>query len=576
LAKDAVAGVQHPALKALLAEHWEWTLEGSPRWATTLGDHRFDDRLADPSHEAQLKRRGERAAFLERATRLGSASFNDDDQLTLALFVHELTVDTGREVCDEHLWAVSAASNPVSAINILPRQHPIPTPQAGELLVSRYRGVALQVDRYIANLRRGADEGLFATAESIRRALALVDKQLKDPVAHWALLSPVKEVHSGWEAAAGRAFDVTLRAVVEEQVAPAFARYRDLLRDELLPRARGPQHEGLVGMGRGEACYSARIVDFVGLPRAPRELHALGLRELVRINEEMRALGQELFGYAELNKTLERLRTDGSLYFSDREQILAVARTTLASAKSALPQAFGSLPAADCVVAEVPDYEAPFTTIAYYREPHYDGSKPGEFFVNTYQPRTRPRFEAQVLTFHESIPGQHLQIAIAQRLDQLPAFRKFGGSTAFVEGWALYSERLADEMGLYAGPLDRMGMFSYDAWRASRLVVDTGIHALGWTRQQAERFLMEHTALAANNIDNEVDRYIAWPGQALAYKVGQLEIVRLREMAQQHLGSDFDLRAFHDRMLGSGALSPPVLARQIEAWLDETTRKATQ
>jgi uncharacterized protein (DUF885 family) len=218
-------------------------------------------------------------------------------------------------------------------------------------------------------------------------------------------------------------------------------------------------------------------------------------------------------------------------------------------------------------MARIPPYEAPFSTIAYYRPPHYDGSKPGEYFINTYQPETRPRYELEALTWHESIPGHHLQIAIAQELGELPMYRKLYGSTAFVEGWALYTERLADEMGLYTGDLDRLGMLSYDAWRASRLVVDTGLHAMGWTRAQAEAFMLAHTALTPANIGNEVDRYIAWPGQALAYKFGQLEIFALRRQAEAALGPRFSLPGFHDVVLAGGGVTLPVLRLRVEAWI---------
>jgi len=217
---------------------------------------------------------------------------------------------------------------------------------------------------------------------------------------------------------------------------------------------------------------------------------------------------------------------------------------------------------------EIPDYEAPYSTIAYYRQPHYDGTKPGEYFVNTYKPETRPKFELEALTWHESIPGHHLQIAIAQELGQLPMFRKLEGSTAFVEGWALYTERLAEEMGLYSTDTDRLGRVSYDAWRASRLVVDTGIHAMGWTRKQAEEFMLAHTALTPINISNEVDRYIGWPGQALAYKVGQIEILRLRAEAEQKLGKRFELKSFHSVVLGAGAVTLPTLERRVNAWVE--------
>jgi uncharacterized protein (DUF885 family) len=296
------------------------------------------------------------------------------------------------------------------------------------------------------------------------------------------------------------------------------------------------------------------------------------MSEIRRVNAEMTALGRRLFGGkagGALPALVARLRTDRALYFTSAEEIVAAAEASLAAAKARIPDFFGRLPVADCVVTRIPDYEAPFTSIAYYREPHFDGGKPGEYFVNVYKPEVRPRFEMQVLTFHESIPGHHLQIAIGQEQPSLPAFRRFLGSTAFVEGWGLYTERLADEMKLYAGDLDRMGMLSYDAWRASRLVVDTGIHAMGWTRERAEAFMRAHTALTEENIVNEVDRYIGWPGQAVAYKVGQLEIRRLRAEAEKALGKGFDLREFHDRVLENGAVTLPVLRQVIEAWVAE-------
>jgi uncharacterized protein (DUF885 family) len=221
------------------------------------------------------------------------------------------------------------------------------------------------------------------------------------------------------------------------------------------------------------------------------------------------------------------------------------------------------------VVKEIPSYEAPFTTIAYYRQPATDGSRPGTYFINTYAPTTRPKYDAEVLAYHEGIPGHHLQIAIAQELTGVPEFRKHQGATAFVEGWALYTERLSDEMGLYTGDLDRLGVLSFDAWRASRLVVDTGVHAFGWTRQQAIDYMLENTLLAENNVVNEVDRYVSWPGQALAYKLGQREILRLRDQAKEVLGPSFDIRAFHDRVLENGAVSLAVLGTVIEEWLAE-------
>jgi uncharacterized protein (DUF885 family) len=263
----------------------------------------------------------------------------------------------------------------------------------------------------------------------------------------------------------------------------------------------------------------------------------------------------------------ERLRTDDALFFDSAEEVESKARSALAAAQTAMPDFFGRLPVAECVVEPIPDYEAPYTTVAYYRSAT-PGERPGTYFINIYAPETRPRHEAEVLAFHESIPGHHLQIAIAQELSEVPAFRRHGGFTAYVEGWALYTERLADEMGLYTGDVDRLGMLSFDAWRAARLVVDTGVHHKGWSREQAVAFLVENTPLATNNIDNEVDRYITWPGQALAYKTGQIEILRMRRQAEEALGSDFDIKAFHDVVLGAGAVPLPVLDARVAAWVE--------
>jgi uncharacterized protein (DUF885 family) len=345
-----------------------------------------------------------------------------------------------------------------------------------------------------------------------------------------------------------------------------------VLASEVLPRARAGAAVGVGSLPDGKACYRALIRRHIGFDQSPEELHRLGMRELEAINAEMVALGQKLFGEAELAAIVKRLRTDKKLYFETSEEVMTAARQALEAAKARTPEYFGILPKADCVVTAIPDYEAPYTTIAYYQPAHADGSKPGEYFINTFAPETRPRFEMQVLAYHEAIPGHHLQIAIAQERGDLPPFQRHDGNTAFVEGWALYTERLADEMGLYSGDLDRMGMLSYDAWRASRLVVDTGIHAMGWTRERAEQFMRERTALTETNIRNEVDRYITWPGQAVAYKVGQLEIRRMRAEAEAALGKAFDIEAFHDAVLRNGAVTLPVLDRVVDAWVVSVPR----
>ena len=285
----------------------------------------------------------------------------------------------------------------------------------------------------------------------------------------------------------------------------------------------------------------------------------------------MEALAGRTIGSRSRAEAIARLRGDPALQFTTREEVHAKAEEALARAAAAIPGWFGRLPRAACVVVDMPPHEEEHNTIAYYRQPAEDGSRPGQYYLNTSHPETRPRYEAEVLAYHESIPGHHLQIAIGQELEGLPAFRRHLGPTAFFEGWGLYTERLADEMGLYAGDLDRIGVLSFDAWRASRLVVDTGMHAMGWTRSQAIDYMLEHTALAPNNIGNEVDRYISMPGQALAYKTGQLELLRLRAEARERLGAAFDIRAFHDTVLENGAIGLTTLGEIVDAWIGRTT-----
>lgn len=569
LADEAVAGATDPALRALLEDQWDATMRRFPTWATELGDHRFDDQLTDHSDAAERRWYDAERAFLVRARAIDPKALGADDRTIWTLFVDQLEADVGTEVCAQHLWNVSAFDNAVSAVASLPLVHVIRGAHDVETLISRYHKIPAAIDADIANLKLGLSRGLTPGAEGLKRGIALVERQLSTPVEKWELAKPAVSPPSGLDqAAAGRLHD-DLLAVLRDQVRPAFVRYRDFLKQTMAPRARGADAEGLGALPGGAACYAAKIRSYTGLSRTPSELHALGLEEIARTDKELGALGKKLFGTSSLPAIFKRLRTDPSLHFKSADEMMKLARDALAAAQAAVPNYFRIQPKEQCVVRAIPEVEAPFQTIAYYRQPHGDGSAPGEFYVNTYQPETRPRFEMEVLTHHEAVPGHHLQIAIAQERPALPAFIRYAGLTAFVEGWALYAERLSDEMGLYTGDLDRMGMVSYDAWRAARLVVDTGIHSMGWTRAKAEAFMREHTALAENNISNEVDRYIAWPGQALAYKVGQLEILRLRADAKKRLGDRFDLREFHDVVLGWGAVTLPVLADRVNAWVEK-------
>ena len=562
---DATAGVHDPALRLALSQHWEWTLSRWPELATRLGDHRYDDQLTDRAPAAAVADIQHYALMIERAEAVGGAHLSDADRITLQLFTADLKASQALTACRMDRWSVGVRDNPVVWMNELAETHPLQSPADGANLIRRYKAMPTAIRDHIAALREGLNLGTVANAESVRRTLKLVEDALALPAARWQVAVRASEPHPGWTTTQSARFAAEAAELAERALRPALRGYADFLSAEVLPRARPDDAAGLSSLPDGSACYAALIEHHTSLALDPAELHAAGLSELDQVHADMRALGARLFGTSDLAAIFKRLREDRSLYFSSSAEVEAKAAEALARAQAAVPSVFEALPSAGCEVRPIPEYEAPFTTIAYYM-PAVPDEAPGYYYVNSYAPETRPRYEAEVLAFHESVPGHHLQIAFAQELGELPAFRRHLGSTAFVEGWALYTERLADELGLYSGDLDRMGMLSFDAWRGARLVVDTGIHAFGWSRGQAETFMRANTPLAENNIVNEVDRYISWPGQALAYKVGQREILRLRAESAKALGEKFNIKAFHRTLLSGGAVSLPVLRAQVARW----------
>ncbi|MFV8751591.1 DUF885 domain-containing protein [Nannocystaceae bacterium ST9] len=559
---DAHAGVTDPALAELLRDHWAHTLESSPSFATSVDVHAWDDRWAIPGPEADARQHEFATRTLARAKAIDPTTLDESDRVSLELLIHELELSLASEVCRFRLWSVGSGSE---ALVTIAETQPLDSPAQGTKLLARMRGFGELVDAKSAGYREGLRNGLVADRASLELELAKIERTLADDPPPWNVAKSRVAGAPGWTSSQRDAFERELAAATREVVRPALERLATQLRDELIPAGRDADHVGLVHLANGEACYAAEIRRYIDVAEDPDDLHALGLREIERVDAEFRELGQRVFGTDDLAAILERLRSDPALYFDTSEAVESFARESLANANAELPRWFNRLPQAPCEVKPIPDHLAPFTYVGYYEPP--TNGLPGYYAVNTHAPTTRTRYEARVLAVHESVPGHHLQIAIAHELPATPAFRRFGGSNAFTEGWALYTERLADEMGLYRDDLDRLGVLSFDAWRAARLVVDTGLHAKGWTRAQAVEFLHAHTALADNNIANEVDRYVGWPGQALGYKYGQLELLRLRAQAEASLGEGFAIADFHDVVLGGGALTLPILRRRVEAWI---------
>ena len=549
-------------LDQLADDYWDAVLAADPVQGTAIGDHRYGDRLSDISEAGQA----EAAARFERIrAAVGSLPIPDDpeERLTLACLVQAVDDRLAGLSADMRSFTVDAMHGPQTLFLDIPSLQPLRDPAEGEQMLGRWWAMGPWVDQQVTELRRGLADGRSPVAGSVQRVIAQLDNLLARPLEDWPLLDPLQAPHDAWPDDTWRAFEVGLADAARDGLRPAFVRYRAFLADEALARSRDEAHVGICHLPGGAEVYVRLARAHTTTSRTPQEIHEIGLAEIARIDAEIAELGGRVLGTRDLAATLAALRGDPSVHFETGEEIVAVAEASLARALAAIPTWFGRLPQARCEVVRMQTHEEQHSTIAYYREPPVDGSRPGRYYINTYAPATRPRYEAEALAFHEAVPGHHLQVAIGQEIEGLPDFRKHAETTAFVEGWGLYAERLSDEMGLYSGDLDRIGMLSYDAWRASRLVVDTGMHALAWSRTAAIDFMLAHTALAENNIANEVDRYIGWPGQALAYKIGQLEIRSLRSDAAAALGAAFDIRRFHDAVLGHGALPLSVLRASV-------------
>jgi uncharacterized protein (DUF885 family) len=548
----------------LAERYWQIALEADPLLATAVGERAHNHRLPDlsPTGMADSIRRFEEV--LAEAASAVPDSADKEQALTLSALRHSAEAALAFLRADAHSYTVDATWGMQTEIFNVASYQPLRDAADGSAMLDRWRAIAPTIDQMIAALRRGAADGRAPIRISTERVVAQLTDVLAAPDSDGPLLAPVRaRPVGGWSDGEWQQFATGLEEVVASSVRPALERFLAFIVTESLPIARGQEQAGIGHLPGGAAIYRSLAAADTTTQLDPEEIHAIGLREVELIDAETAELGARVLGADSLAAIQAALREDVALHFTSAEQIEAVAQHSLARAQAAIPDWFGRLPRTPCEVTRMLPHEEQHSTIAYYRESAPDGSRPGRYYINTWRPETRPRYEAEALAFHEAVPGHHLQVALAQELTAMPAFRRHGRLTAYVEGWGLYTERLADEMGLYSGDLDRLGMLSFDAWRACRLVVDTGLHALGWSREAAIQFMVDHSALAPNNIANEVDRYLGRPGQALAYKIGQLAIVRLRSETEARLGPAFDIRAFHDAVLGHGPLPLGTLAELV-------------
>jgi uncharacterized protein (DUF885 family) len=546
-------------VNALAQEYFDYLLTVWPTWGHLMGNYEHADLYDDASRAGEDEEIRRRRAFADQAEAIPEAGLSAQDRIT-----REMLVFDGRrnaEILEARFaeFGVDPIFGPVAGLPVYVPKLPIPNADVAEAMIAKTHGIATNFrdmsDRLLEGIARNRTPAAFAVDDTV----AEIDHWLATPIADDPLLRTAEPTG----VADPDAWRARLRDIVETEVRPAMAGYRDTIRDQVRPHARDDDHVGLTWLADGDDAYGRMIRYHTTLKRSAQEIHDTGLEQIEKLAGEYRGLGPEVLGTSDVPEIFRRLRDDPTLHHTSGAEIVSASKTALAKATAAMGAWFGILPRASCDVEETQS-----GAIAFYFPPAKDGSRPGVFFMNTSDPTGWGRYQIEATSYHEGIPGHHLQLAISTELTSVPEFRKRAFIAAYGEGWGLYSERLADEMGLYSTALDRMGMLEADSMRACRLVVDTGMHALGWSRQKAIDYMTENSPMRVSQIVPEIDRYAVTPGQALAYMIGRLEIQRMRREAEEALGEQFAIKGFHDAVLGSGLMPLPVLDRVIRDWVD--------
>lgn len=554
------------ALTAIIDAHWAWQLEQHPERRLDYGDRSGNALWTDASIEALDARQLARRGFVRQLSAIEPATLSAAANLNRSMLLRELRDDIAAHELGIDLMSINMRSGPQHRHGMV-EYLPFDTAQDYEDWLTRLETLPTQLDQYRAQLVKG----IAQQRTQARVVMARVPEQID------RVINPDPEQSPFWRVFASMPQSITAdtqndlkaraRRVISDQLNPAYAAFKTFMVEQYLPACR--EEPGIGSLPGGKDIYRELVKQFTTTDLSPEQVHEIGLNEVARIRSEMLAIIDEVGFAGDLPAFNEFLRSDPQFYYTDAEALLTAYQAISKRIDPELVKLFGKLPRTPYGVRPIPSEIAPDTTTAYYMGPAADGSRAGFYYVNLYRPEVRPKYEMEVLSVHEAVPGHHLQIALAQELDKLPNFRRDSNVTAFVEGWGLYSERLGYDLGLYQDPYSQYGQLIYDMWRAVRLVVDTGIHYFGWSRQQAIDYFLANAAKSEADIINEIDRYIGWPGQALAYKIGQMKILALRAEAEAALGENFDIRAFHDTLLGVGAIPLDALEARMDNWLLE-------
>jgi uncharacterized protein (DUF885 family) len=520
-------------------------LDADPVGASLYGIRNRDDRLPDVTTDAERALRERLEATRQQAAELGSTALDLEQRLTVAVVAQQAEAMIDQiDARSAEYTITSAYFAPVAGLLFELSQVPIGDADQASDYLKRLAAIPRYTEDAAQRHRAGVAEGLLPLRHLTADAIAHLDAYVAAPDTDPLLAQPLHEEE----------LEAERRRLLSDVVYPALRNYREVLDQEITPHGRPTGQPGLCWLPNGRETYRRLARGHTTTDRDPRELHQTGLDLIASLREEYAEIGARALGISDPDEVMRRLRSDPQLHWNTGEEMLESANNAIRRAEEVVPRWFGRVPTQQCSVRAVPAASGPGTPMAFYMPPALDGSRPGTYFANTQQARERSRAISEVTAFHEAVPGHHLQLSLAQELSELPTLRRLVPINSYSEGWGLYTERLADEMGLYSSEVSRLGMVSLDSVRAARLVVDTGLHELGWSRERAVEFMLTNTTLPQLEVEAEVDRYTVYPGQALAYMVGRLEILRIREAARHRLGERFDIRAFHDAILGHGAL----------------------
>jgi uncharacterized protein (DUF885 family) len=557
------------ALSDLLHEQWEYTLRTSPEFASILGDRRYNDQLSDLSEKAAYADLEETKKFLKRFSAISTVAFSDQEKLNRDLMVRDLRLSIEGMKFKNWQMPVSQMSGVHLNAAQLPGAWPFATVKDYDDYIVRLGKFPKSLDDTMTNMRKGMAARMMPPKFLLEKVAEQAQNIANAKGEQSPFAVPLTKFPDTFSDAEKQRLRAAVLSAIETSVIPAYTRFAAFVRDEYAPKGR--TDVGVWALPDGRERYAFQVRNMTTTDRTPEEIHQIGLREVARIENEMLQIAKKL-GHTDFKSFNAAIEANPELKAKSRQHLLDLYTKYINEMYSRLPQLFGRLPKAKIEVVAVQPFREKEASGASYETGSPDGARPGRVYVNTYEATSRKLLSVESTAYHEGAPGHHMQLSIQQELPELPPFRQQGGTTAFIEGWALYSERLGKEVGYYQDPYSDYGRLNDEMLRAIRLVVDTGLHHKKWTRDEVVAFFREHSAIDEVEIQSETDRYIVWPGQALAYKMGQLKILELRERAQKELGSKFDIRGFHDEVLGAGALPLQELEERIATWIERVRK----